>query len=63
MLFSFLFFFEKKKLPKQVFTEAIESAVRYHENSDDFVDQVMQLLHEDAFHDDGAGKDDDDGDS
>ena len=30
----------------QVFNEAIESAVRYKEHSDDFVDQVMQLLHE-----------------
>ncbi|EGD82915.1 Rabl2a protein [Salpingoeca rosetta] len=42
----------------KVFNEAIESAVQYKEHSDDFVDQVMQLLHEDKF----AG-DDDDGDA
>lgn len=33
----------------QVFNEAIASAVHYKANSDDFVDQVLELLHEDGF--------------
>eukprot|EP01147_Barroeca_monosierra_P008866 gene8866-1220_t len=37
----------------KVFTQAIESATHYKENSDDFVDQVMELLKEDTFADDG----------
>jgi Rab-like protein 2 len=35
--------------PPQVFNEAIANAVHYKANSDDFVDQVMELLHEDGF--------------
>lgn len=34
---------------RQVFTEAIQKAVAYKNNSDDFVDQVLELLHEDSF--------------
>jgi hypothetical protein len=33
----------------QVFREAIANAVRYKNNAEDFVDQVLDLLREDGF--------------
>ncbi|EDQ84120.1 uncharacterized protein MONBRDRAFT_30574 [Monosiga brevicollis MX1] len=33
----------------KIFNEAIANGVRYKANSDDFVDQVLELLHEDGF--------------